>query len=197
MAKPKTAMIPCPNCGKNAKISELLKEIPNFGKTLISTLACGECGFKFNDVMAAEFHDPKAFSVKIEKPEDLAAKIVRNSSCTIKIPELGIEIEPGPISEGYISNIEGLIERIESAAGVAVHSMQDGSDEKTEAMQAMQLISKAKAGAFAFTVELFDPFGNSGIMAKNVKEIKLTLDQVKKLKKSINVFELKKEKSKK
>ncbi len=197
MVKPKIAMIACPNCGKNATISELIKQIPNFGKTLISTLACNECGFRFNDVMVAEFHEPKAFSVRIEKPEDLTAKIIRNSSCTIKIPELGIEIEPGPVSEGYISNIEGLIDRIEGAAKVMVNSFDENSEEKNEATRAMELISKAKIPTFPYTVELYDPFGNSGILAKNVNEMKLNQDQVKKLKKSINVFELKKTKSKK
>ncbi len=192
MVKPKTAVIPCPNCGKSAKISELLRQIPNFGKTLISTLACDNCGFRFNDVMVAEFHEPKAFSVRVEKPEDLNAKIIRNSSCTIKIPELGIEIEPGPVSEGYISNIEGLIDRIEGATKVLVNSFPEDSEEKNEAVRAMDLISKAKIPSFPYTVELYDPFGNSGIIAKNVREIKLSQDQVKKLKKSINVFELKK-----
>lgn len=192
MTKPKTMAIDCPNCGKKAQMSDLIKSIPQFGKTLISSLSCNECGFKFNDVMSAEFHEPKAFTAKIEEPLDLRQKIIRNSSCSIKIPELGIEVEPGPVSEGYISNIEGLLDRIESAAQAAVNGFSP-EEEKKEAMDALEMIQKAKQAKFPFTVELYDPFGNSGILGKKVHEIKLTQDQVKKLKKNVKILDLKRE----
>ena len=43
--------------------------------------------------------------------ELLSARVVRSSSCTVRIPELDLQVNPGGNSTGYVSNIEGVLNR--------------------------------------------------------------------------------------
>ncbi len=171
------AAIDCPQCGKKAVMSNLVRPVPNFGKTLFTTLSCRHCGFRLSDVMPAEFHEPKKYFLKVDSSKKMRARIVRSSSSTIQIPELGIEIEPGPISEGYISNIEGLLDRVEAVLKAV-----------PKAKKQLEEVKAAKDGKKKFTVKLLDPFGNSALLGDGVKETKLSKDEIDSLKTGINVF---------
>ena len=186
---PVKVAIQCPDCNKSATISEYIKTIPQFGKILISTLKCEHCGFKFNDVMNAEFHGPKKYTAEIKKPADLHTKIIRSSSATIKMPKLGIKIEPGPASEGYFTNIEGLLDRTESALKAL------GADNPAVKKE-LKLIARAKNAELKFTIEVSDPFGNSGLVGGNVTEKAMSEKEADRLKTGMGIFELKKKEGK-
>ena len=49
----------------------------------------------------------------IEDEEQLRARVVRSSSCTVCIPELDLEVNPGTSSTGYVSNVEGVLNRFQ------------------------------------------------------------------------------------
>ena len=60
---------------------------------------------------------PGSWKLKIEDNTHLDARVVRSSSCTVRISELGLEVSPGSSSTGYISNVEGVLERFCDAIG--------------------------------------------------------------------------------
>ncbi|MBI5884518.1 ZPR1 zinc finger domain-containing protein [archaeon] len=189
--KPKTMVVECPECGAKAVISEHVINLPNFGDALFSVLSCTKCGFKLNDVMPAEFHEPKAFEIKVASQKDMEAKVVRSSSGTIEIPELGVKIEPGPMAEGYITNIEGILERIEQATKTALRQKDsDESDESKLAVKELKLIQDARNTRISFRFIIVDPFGNSALLGPKVKSVKLTEEQIMLLKKETAELDL-------
>jgi zinc finger protein len=178
----------CPNCGKKALLTHSEQEIPHFGKILISTLYCRSCSFKWNDIIALDSKEPNEFRCKVSSENDLKIKIVKSSSATIIIPELGVEIEPGIASDGYISNIEGLLVRIEEATGIIFRS--SSGQQKKAAEKLLKKIFNAKNGKLAFEVIVLDPLGNSGLIGNGVKKRKLSEKEASSLKKGINIIEL-------
>ncbi len=160
-----TMTIDCPQCGKKAKFVETDHEVENFGTVIITTLSCEHCSFRFSDVLSVtKGKNAKKFKAEIQKPEDLKTKIIKSSTAKIKIPELGLEVSPGPRSDGYISNIEGLLERFQQAIEII------SKTDKKKATQILGQIKKARAGQKKFTVLLEDPSGNSALVGdKNFK----------------------------
>ena len=173
----------CPQCSKGAKITQLAREVPLFGKMVFQTIVCEQCGFKFSDVMSLEFNKPKGFSVKIETIKDLETKLVRNSSGTIEIPELGMVLEPGPFAEGFYTNIEGLLERFEGVLEPFLKSEEKNQQKMAEKI--MELLKKCRHVELPFTVRLLDPLGGSVLLGEKVKEFELTKKEVENLKKGI------------
>jgi zinc finger protein len=175
----------CPQCSKEAKIIQLAKEIPFFGKIMLQTMVCEHCGFKFSDAMSLEFNNPKGFEVKIETVKDLETKLVRNSSGTIEIPELGMTMEPGPFAEGFYTNIEGLLERFEEVLAPFLESEEENQQKMAEKI--IELLKKCKDAELSFTVRLLDPFGGSALIGKKVKQFELSKKEAERLKKGIQI----------
>lgn len=167
--------IDCPKCRKKAVLTELIQEIPNFGETLISNLHCNHCGYNFNDVMSSSTHKPVFFIAKIENEEDLKIKLIKSSSSFIEIPELGVEIFPSPYSEGYISNIEGLLDRVKQSIELL--------GEEKKAKQKLKELDKAMNGEKEFSVHLKDIFGHGALVGNNVQKKELSKQETEKLKK--------------
>jgi len=185
-------VLDCPQCGGQAKMTEHVEEVPHFGKVLISTLICDKCGFKLTDVMCVDFkEEPTAYSVEVKTAKDLETKVIKSSSGTIKIPKLGIAIEPGPMSDGYFSNIEGVLDRVETITKSVIASKDDEeANEKRLAKKELRRIQDARVPSLSYTVIIEDPFGNSALVGDKVKKIDLSEDEVKRLKKNIEVLEL-------
>ena len=54
---------------------------------------------------------------------------MRSSSCTVRIVELGLEVEPGDNATGYISNVEGVLNRFSDAIGMIQRgAIRDGQE---------------------------------------------------------------------
>lgn len=188
----KAMAIPCPQCDTRAYLTEHLDEIPHFGKILISTLSCQKCGFKLNDVMAAETKAPAGYKAKIEKEKDLETKVVRSSSGTIRVPKLGISIEPGPSAEGYITNVEGVLERMEQVMKSAIgaeDSEIEAKDEKRIARKELQRLKDCRKGIMGFEIIIEDPFGNSALVGEKVKKFSLSPEEIAHLKRNIEVLD--------
>lgn len=172
--------VPCAQCGKPAVLIQVPEKIPLFGDILVQTIACPHCGFKWSDVMSTEFGEPKGFEVHIRNEKDLHVKIVRNSSGTVEIPELGILLEPGPFAEGFFTNMEGLLERMGDVLSTLTRS--HDSKQAAAAKERMLLLRKCQAGKTPFTVRVLDPVGGSALLGSHVKRWKLSSAEVKKLK---------------
>jgi zinc finger protein len=188
MEKNVSMAIDCPKCNAKALMTESIIEIPFFGKTLFSNLRCNKCNFNLNDVSSDSEKEPAKFSIKISSEKDLYTKIVKSSTSTVIIPELGVRIEPTPASEGYFTNIEGLLNKIDESISVAVFSEEE-KDAGTLRKKLLEKISQAKEAKFPFTVIIEDPFGNGALIGKKVKKQFLTKKELFELKKRMSFLE--------
>jgi zinc finger protein len=182
--------IDCPNCHQKAGLNQFVKEVPHFGKLLFSTLSCSNCGFKLSDVFCTDFKKPSQYSARIESEKDLSIKIVKGSTATVKIPELGVLIEPGAASDGYFSNIEGLLDRIQQVAQILVNTAEKPKQVQA-ARKALEKIKKARLGKIKFEVIVQDAFGNSALIGNNVERKQLSGKEAAELKKPLVVLESK------
>ena len=58
-----------------------------------------------------------SWKLVVSSADHVSSRVVRSSSCTVRIEELGLEVTPGSSSTGYISNVEGVLDRFSSAIG--------------------------------------------------------------------------------
>ena len=175
----------CPSCNKSVQLFQIPQNLPLFGEVLLQTLTCAHCGFKWSDVMSIEFREPAGYEVHVKKESDLDVKLVRNSSGTIEIPELGVLLEPGPLAEGFITNLEGLLDRVEGILKIFLKS--DDHDQRVAAKERIALLEKCRAGKSPFMVRVLDPHGGSALIGKHVKRFSLSKKEIDSLKRGIHV----------
>ena len=160
---------PCPCCNTDIEYLYKTENIPYFSDILIISAVCPSCGYKYVDTQLLKKGEPARYTVAIEAEEDLAVRVVRSMSASIEIPELGVRIDPGPACQGFVSNMEGVLDRIETVVTGALNWGNEVERENAAALLAD--IARVKAGTFPVTLILEDPSGNSGIIAeKTVKE---------------------------
>jgi len=167
----KLLSIKCPVCKKEElELKELEYNVEYFGKVLLLTEICKNCGFKHSDVYQLESKEPCLIKACIECEEDLSMKVIKSSNATIRIPEFGINIYPGPSSNGFISNIEGLLERIEEILDFLSFTSNDEGKQK-RCKELIEKIKKARDGKIKFTIIIEDPSGNSAIVSKDISKV--------------------------
>jgi zinc finger protein len=176
----------CPLCHKELLTNWVPDNIPFFGEVMHITSLC-ECGFRYSDTLILAQRKPVRYELEIKNQDDLDARVVRSTSGTIRIPELGVDIEPGPASESFVSNIEGVLDRVEEILGMVTRW---DEKEKTErALELLSILEEIKAGNYEITVIIEDPLGNSAIIAENATKKELTADEVTHLKTGMIIFE--------
>ena len=163
--------LPCPICGVEGmlKMSTHIDEIPYFGEHTQITILCDACGWRQTDFIPAEGKKPSGWSLVISKPEHISARVIRSSSCTVRLVELDLEVKPGTSSTGYVSNIEGVIDRfMDVIIMVTRQAYTDDEDMKTikrlQEMHTTLLELKEDPVPNAITLELLDPHGHSQIL---------------------------------
>lgn len=171
----------CPGCGKaGLRITTEESAIPHFGEVVISTLICSQCGFRSTDVLPVEERTPARFRATISREEDLLIRVIRSSTSTIMIPELGVTIQPGSAHEGYISNVEGVLQRVLGILEQVKRDLKERSQELTDARERLKKaedlsrrIERATNGNISedghFTIIIEDPQGNSALVDDNGK----------------------------
>ncbi len=153
-------MVKCPNCDSEMNVMSEEIDIPHFGRTIISTAKCASCGYKFSDVWCIDEKEPVKLTLKVESPEDMSSRVVKSSNATVMVPELGTEIKPGPASQGYISNVEGILKRVEDA----MKGMKVTVPEKESKLdELLASVASMREGKTKFTLIIEDPSGNSSI----------------------------------
>ena len=175
-------IIKCPACSVEGKAKSIMKEleIPHFGKVLETTIQCPSCGFKHSDIIALEQNDPAKYVLEINK-NTLTVRVVRSQSATVSIPEIGIKVEPGPKSEGYVTNVEGILNRFEDAVKKALKLFDDDESQKN-AKNTLKQIEELKNGNGTATLIIQDPFGQSNIVSDNVEILEIPEEELRDLK---------------
>jgi len=161
-------------------------DVPYFGEAMIIAGVC-ECGFRHSDTLLLSQKEPARYTLEVSDLNDLDARVIRSSSGTIRVPELGVDIEPGPASESYISNIEGVLDRITEIVVFATASArQSGDPDKTSrGEQILENIELARQGKFKLTFMIEDPLGNSAIASEKAMKSSLTDEEIADLKTGI------------
>ena len=104
----------CPVCGQRSlQIIWSEYEIPHIGTSFLISQTCLRCGYRHREIIPLESKKPKRIIFQVTGPRDMYVKIVRSPFAKIIIPEVGLEISPGIAAEMYITNIEGILRRIE------------------------------------------------------------------------------------
>ncbi len=161
----------CPSCDNNTmRTSQTEYEVEHFGAVLLSVAVCQQCGYRHSDVIALTNREPIALTAKISSLDDLNMRVIKSGTATISIPEFGATITPGPYSEGYISNVEGLLEKIEDALTFMLSTAKGKRLKKGEMM--LKKMRATRDSKPRFTLINKDPLGNSAIVSPNPRKIR-------------------------
>ncbi len=164
---------PCPMCReKTLVLMENEREIPYFGKVYIFSMDCSSCKYHKADIESAEERDPAKYEIEISGEADMKIRVVKSSEATVKIPHV-CTIEPGPASNGYVTNIEGILNRVKkiiegSKEGGGEGEEGSGDDDKAVRKKAKNLLKKlqrAMWGQDRLRIIVEDPTGNSAIIS--------------------------------
>jgi len=154
---------PCPVCNTEIEYIYQTEDIPYFFGLLIISTRCPACGFRFVDTELLKHAEPSRWEFSILSPGDLSARVVRSMNGTITIPELGVEISPGPACEGFVSNVEGVLARVEKVIESVILWAEE-EEERSRACALLEKIAEVKEGRFPVTLIIDDPTGNSAIL---------------------------------
>jgi zinc finger protein len=163
----------CPFCNeKTLTLIEDELEIPYFGKAAVFSMFCSSCGAKQSDVESIAPKEPAKYEFTIENKKDLEVRVVRSSEGKISLPGLRVTVEPGNSAEGFISNTEGIIQRVKKI----IEGQRDGSDDpavKKKAKNLLKKIWKIECGDEKLKIVIEDPTGNSAIISDKAIVTKL------------------------
>jgi zinc finger protein len=179
----------CPVChGLNCvDVTTKTDDIPYFGEIMESVVLCSSCGYRHSDVICLDKKEPVRYALKITD-NHLNARVVKSQSATVSIPELGLKVEPGPKSVGYVSNVEGVLERFEGAVKTAL-TLFDNDESQKNASKILEELEKVRSGQKTIEIIIEDPFGHSIIMHQDASKRKLELDEIKNLKTGFITFD--------
>ena len=155
---------PCPVCGQKALVlTERMMEVPYFGKTSFFSMTCSNCKFHKADVECLDKKEPCRYTFEITKEDDMKVRVVKSSEATVKIPHI-TTIIPGPASIGYISNIEGIFNRVKHEIEFARDTAEEEEDKK-KAKNLLKKITRIMWGQESQKLIIEDPSGNSAIIS--------------------------------
>ena len=160
---------PCPICHKKTlTLSESETDVPFFGKTYLFSMDCSNCGYHKADVEAAEKKEACKYIVEIDCDKDMHIRVVKSSNATVKIPHIG-SIEPGQAANGYITNIEGILQRIKKQVEVLRDDAEEDADRK-KAKNMIKKLTRVMWGQEKLKMSIEDPSGNSAIISDKAKK---------------------------
>lgn len=169
----------CPACAtKGMEYRAEQIDLPYLGESLETMLRCNECGYRHTDFVLTETKEPVRMTYRVDSAEAMSVRVVRSASGTVRIPELGIDIEPGAASDAYITNVEGILVRIEGI----LNQLHRDSDEPQARLSIEKLLDRFQGlrdgTAEPVTLVVEDPFGCSAIIDDAVVRETLTEEEV-------------------
>lgn len=180
----------CPAChAVGLTLRTMTQTLPYFGDCLLTTVQCERCGFRHGDTMVMEQRPPARHTFRVERAEDLAVRVVRSPSGTYRVPELGFAAEPGEGSESFVSNVEGVLDRVQEALVRARLVFPD--EERRERAEALLVrVARMVEAQEPFTLVLEDPFGNSAILSERTQVEALTAEEAGRLRTGMTILDV-------
>ncbi len=179
----------CPLCQTDLVMNWQRDNIPYFGEVLYVSARC-PCSFRFADTMILSSKEPMRYEMPVETSGDLDVRVIRSTSGTIRIPEMGVTIEPGSVSESYVTNIEGVLQRIRDVLITASRWVQGDEEKSSRSEELLCMLEEVIQGKRKITVIVEDPLGNSAIISKKAKATKLSKEEAEKLNTGMIVFDV-------
>lgn len=182
----------CPLCQKDIILNWRKTSIPYFGDVAFITAGCN-CGFHFADTMILSSKEPNLYEITIETREDLNTRIIRSTSGTIHIPELGILVEPGQRSEAYVTNAEGVLRRIREVVETATRWSKGDTEKFERGLKLLNCLDRTienpEKNKKKLTLVIKDPLGNSAIIGSKATMRRLTEKEANELKTGMIVLD--------
>ncbi|MCQ1537147.1 ZPR1 zinc finger domain-containing protein [Methanosarcina sp. KYL-1] len=179
----------CPLCHKELVMHWQRDNIPYFGEVMYISAKC-ECSFRFADTMILASKEPMRYEMPVESLEDLDARVIRSTSGTIRIPEMGITVEPGTVSDSYVTNIEGVLQRVQNVLITASKWVQEEEEKFARSQELLGMLDEVLEGKRKITVIIEDPLGNSAIISKKAIATKLSKEETENLTTGMIVFDV-------
>ena len=155
---------PCPLCGQKTLIlTERDTEVPYFGRVYLFSMTCNNCKYHKADVESTEQKEPVKFEFEISSEEDMKVRVVKSSEATVKIPHV-TTITPGPAAQGYVTNIEGILNRVKYQIESLKETAEDDED-KQKAKNLLKKLTRIMWGQEKQKLIIEDPSGNSAIIS--------------------------------
>jgi zinc finger protein len=162
----------CPMCRKKTlTLMESKLEVPYFGNVFVFSMTCSSCKYRKADLEAEEKKEPCKYTFEVKNKKDLNVRVIKSGEATVKIPHVGT-MEPGPASEGFISNIEGIITKFKEQ----IETLRDNEEDpaaKKKAKNLLKKIQKVLWGNEKLKIIIEDPTGNSAIISNKAVKNKL------------------------
>lgn len=162
----------CPFCStKNLALVEDEIEVPYFGKVFLFSMDCSNCKYHKSDIECAESKQPARYTLDISSEDDMKIRVVKSSEATVKVPRIAT-ISPGPASEGYVTNVEGILQRIKEQVE-QLRDDEEDEDLKKKAKHMIKKIQRVMWGQESCKLIIEDPTGNSAIVSEKAEKKKL------------------------
>lgn len=152
-------------------LSQTEYEVEEFGPVLLEVATCKNCAYKHTDVTTLRMREPMVLTAQINSLDDLTIRVIKSGTATINIPEFHATITPGLYSEGYISNVQGVLAKIEDALSFML-----GSANAKALQKGKRILKKMRAASGQkpnFTFVIKDPLGNSALVSPRVGKVKI------------------------
>lgn len=180
----------CPSCqAPNLVLRSMVQDMPYFGETLHSVVECPRCDFRHANSMVLAQREPARHILRLRTAPDLDARVARSPTGTYRVPELGFSAEPGEASESFVSNVQGVLERIREVL-LRVRLLADDDAKRLRAEELLVKLQRILDSEEDATLILEDPYGNSAILGERVEIEKLAEDEVAQLRTGIAVLDL-------
>jgi zinc finger protein len=165
-------------------------DVPYFGEAMESMLRCSACGFRHSDFMILGQKAPQRLTLQVKGLAALNTRVIRSNSGTIRIPELGFTAEPTPLSESFVSNVEGVLERAKDVLLTAVDWHKDDPLKTDLLTRYLVAYQRMASGDLPFILIIDDPYGNSAIVSEDVERRPLTEEELAALKTGMTILDL-------
>jgi zinc finger protein len=183
----------CPLCANTLTFKFSTDEIPFFGEIMLVSTSC-TCGFKYADTITLNEREAARYEIEFDS-SDFTTRVIRSSSGTVQIPELGVTIEPGSASEAFVSNVEGVLCRVEEVIAMATKWSSNDPEKTALGNQLLEMIDSVRNGKSMMTLVIDDPFGNSAIISPRAQRRALSESEARTLKTGVLTVDVSKKSS--
>lgn len=163
---------PCAFCGKDAMtLTEAERDIPFFGKVYLFSMTCMNCKYHKADLECQEQKDPCRYTFEVSSTDDLSVRVIKSAGATVKIPFM-ITMESTESSNGYVTNVEGLLNRVKRIIESAREEADDQAAKK-KAKNMLKKLHKVINGQEKLKIIIEDKSGNSAIISERAERKKI------------------------
>ena len=182
---------PCPGCRKDCTVKVKKVNIPHFKEVVIMSTVCENCGFTTREVKTGgEIPNKGARSeLRVKKVEDLTRDMLKSETCSLRVPELELEVQAGTLG-GQFTTVEGILTQIrDQLQGQVFDAQTTNSDGKMPAGDSMPEDTKEKWAKFfakleqaikaeiEYSIILEDPLANSYVQSLEGEEPEKAQDE--------------------